>query len=106
MHVKSQRFFIRTGQKRDHIVNIETDKVTTDIPSPVSGKIIKLFSDTGEVIKVSDTLVEIDTRNPCDQLSEEVSEQEVKKNTRKETLKNNEGYNVATLFITGGPTWT
>lgn len=59
-----QEWYVKEGspiKKGDPIVNIETDKVTTDIPSPVTGIIKKTHGQEGEVIKVGDVLVEIQT---------------------------------------------
>jgi len=42
------------------VVNMETDKVVTDIPSPKSGTIVAVFGKVGEVINVEDPLVEIE----------------------------------------------
>lgn len=59
-----QEWYVKEGdpiKKGDPLVNIETDKVTTDIPSPVTGIIQKTHGQEGEVIKVGDVLVEIQT---------------------------------------------
>lgn len=42
------------------VVNMETDKVVTDIPSPKSGTIVAVFGKVGEVINVEDPLIEIE----------------------------------------------
>lgn len=48
---------IKSGQP---LVNMETDKVVTDIPSPKSGVVVALFGEVGETIKVGSPLVEIE----------------------------------------------
>ena len=55
--------YVKVGQtikSGDILVNMETDKVTTDIPSPRSGTILKIFGDVGDTINVGSPLVEIE----------------------------------------------
>ncbi len=55
--------YVEVGQiikSGDLLVNMETDKVTTDIPSPKSGTILKIFGDVGDIINVGSPLVEIE----------------------------------------------
>jgi pyruvate dehydrogenase E2 component (dihydrolipoamide acetyltransferase) len=49
---------IKAGQA---LVNMETDKVVTDIPSPKAGIIIEIFGNVGETVHVGNPLVEIET---------------------------------------------
>ena len=54
---------VQKGQKveaGDPLVNMETDKVVTDIPSPKSGIIVTTFGKVGETIHVGSPLVEIE----------------------------------------------
>lgn len=48
---------IKAGQA---LVNMETDKVVTDIPSPKAGTIVAIYGSVGETIKVGSPLVEIE----------------------------------------------
>jgi pyruvate dehydrogenase E2 component (dihydrolipoamide acetyltransferase) len=48
---------IESGQS---LVQVETDKVTTDIPSPKTGTIAALYGKEGETINVGDPLAEIE----------------------------------------------
>ena len=46
--------YVKVGQtikSGDLLVNMETDKVTTDIPSPKAGTILKIFGDIGDTIR-------------------------------------------------------
>lgn len=55
--------YVKVGQtikSGDLLVNMETDKVTTDIPSPKSGKVLKIYGEVGDIIKVNSPLVELD----------------------------------------------
>lgn len=49
---------IKAGQA---LVNMETDKIVTDIPSPKAGTIVAVFGSVGETIHVGSPLVEIET---------------------------------------------
>ncbi len=54
---------VQKGQKveaGDPLVNMETDKVVTDIPSPKSGTIVATYGKVGETIHVGSPLVEIE----------------------------------------------
>jgi pyruvate dehydrogenase E2 component (dihydrolipoamide acetyltransferase) len=64
-------WYVKPGQQvkmGDSIVQMETDKVVADIPSPKNGVITDLFGEVGDVIKVDSPLVII-------QIEGEVSEQ-------------------------------
>ncbi len=55
--------YVEVGQTikaGDLLVNMETDKVTTDIPSPRAGKVVQIFGEIGDVIKVNTPLVELE----------------------------------------------
>ena len=54
------KWFVREGdavKENDPMVEVMTDKVTVQIPSPVTGKILQLRAKEGEVVKVGNTLV-------------------------------------------------
>lgn len=56
-------WYVQKGQKiesGDPLVNMETDKVVTDIPSPKTGTIVATFGSVGETIHVGSPLVEIE----------------------------------------------
>lgn len=46
-------------KKDDIIVEVMTDKVTVQIPSPFEGKVYKLYHKEGDIAKVGDPLIEI-----------------------------------------------
>jgi len=48
---------IKAGQA---LVNMETDKIVTDIPSPKAGTIVEIYGSVGETIRVGSPLVEIE----------------------------------------------
>ncbi len=54
------KWFVKEGdavRENDPMVEVMTDKVTVQIPSPVTGKILQLRAKEGEVVKVGSTLV-------------------------------------------------
>src|SRR5439155_1582170 len=54
------KWFVKEGdavKENDPMVEVMTDKVTVQIPSPVTGKILQLRAKEGEVVKVGTTLV-------------------------------------------------
>ncbi len=56
-------WYVEKGQEvemGESLVKMETDKVVTDIPSPKTGIVAKLYGQIGETIHVGDPLVEID----------------------------------------------
>src|SRR5207247_10564494 len=44
-------------KENDLMVEVMTDKVTVQIPSPVTGKVLKLLAKEGETVKVGATIV-------------------------------------------------
>src|SRR6056297_3191027 len=56
-------WYVEKGQEVESgqsLVQVETDKVTTDIPSPKTGTIAALYGKEGETINVGDPLAEIE----------------------------------------------
>jgi len=57
------RWIVREGQdvrEDDPLVEIQTDKVTTELPSPWRGRVAKILSEAGSVVPVGTALVEIE----------------------------------------------
>ncbi|HLW09347.1 MAG TPA: biotin/lipoyl-containing protein, partial [Fermentimonas sp.] len=55
-------WFVKEGQEvkvGDSLVQMETDKVVADIPSPKNGVILKTYGEVGDIIKVGSPLVDI-----------------------------------------------
>ena len=56
-------WYVKKGQQVESgqsLVQVETDKVTTDIPSPKTGTLVALYGNEGETINVGDPLAEIE----------------------------------------------
>lgn len=63
---------VRVGEriKQDHVlVEVETDKAVVQIPSPVSGKVLKINSKDGDTVKVGEILVVIDSKEKTERKS-------------------------------------
>src|SRR6056297_3909722 len=72
-------WYVEKGQEVESgqsLVQVETDKVTTDIPSPKTGTIAALYGKEGETINVGDPLAEIEIEGVE---GEEAVEEEQKK---------------------------
>jgi pyruvate dehydrogenase E2 component (dihydrolipoamide acetyltransferase) len=58
------RWLVKAGDEveRDQpLVEVMTDKVTTELPSPVAGRVERLGGEAGEVVPVGTVLIEIET---------------------------------------------
>jgi len=64
---------VESGQS---LVQVETDKVTTDIPSPKDGTIVAMYGKEGETINVGDPLAEIEIEGVEGEQAQEEAQQE------------------------------
>lgn len=58
------KWFVKEGDKiseEQPLVEVMTDKVNVQIPSPRTGKIAKIYAKEGDVVKVGQTIVVIDS---------------------------------------------
>ncbi|MEE3928232.1 biotin/lipoyl-containing protein, partial [Mycoplasmopsis ciconiae] len=65
--------YVKDGQsvkEGDNLFSVETDKVTSDIPSPVTGVIKKIMMATGDVIHVGQEIFVIDDGSSSDEVQE------------------------------------
>ena len=63
-------WYVKVGQEvkvGDSLVQMETDKVVADIPSPKDGVILKTYGNVGDVIKVGSPLVDIKLEGSADE---------------------------------------
>lgn len=79
-------FFIKVGDEVNvdqPLVELQTDKMVAEIPSPAAGKISKLHFKTGEVVTVGTALIEIDDgkENPIVQQKKSPEEEAKPTNT-------------------------
>ncbi|HJL91178.1 MAG TPA: biotin/lipoyl-containing protein, partial [Acidimicrobiales bacterium] len=82
-------------ERDQSLLEVLTDKASSELPSPVAGKVLKLSGQEGDRIKVGDVLIEIEeplTTPPQEKSLEEDSEIEESKperdNSRIEEQKN------------------
>lgn len=45
----------------DNLMDVETDKATVQVPSPVAGKIVEVFFKEGDAIKTGDVIAVIES---------------------------------------------
>lgn len=70
------KWLVEVGQEieeGDSLVEVETDKVTTDIPSPKDGVVKELKGEEGETIHVGNVFVVLDIEGKDGQAQEEIS---------------------------------
>jgi pyruvate dehydrogenase E2 component (dihydrolipoamide acetyltransferase) len=80
-------FFVKEGdiiKEGDNLLSVETDKMTADIPSPVSGKIIKILVKQGETIHVGQDMFQIDDGSSKTEAASEPKKEDSKKETVEE----------------------
>ncbi|NQZ66234.1 MAG: dihydrolipoyl dehydrogenase [Mycoplasmatales bacterium] len=66
--------YVKVGdevQEGDSLFSVETDKMASDIPSPVSGKITKILIKTSETVHVGDDTFHFETDAPQEKTSHE-----------------------------------
>jgi pyruvate/2-oxoglutarate dehydrogenase complex dihydrolipoamide acyltransferase (E2) component len=64
---------VKTGdliKESDEVAQISTDKVNVDLLAPVSGRVVELLGQPGDVIAVGTVIMRIDTGNKTDQPQE------------------------------------
>ncbi len=74
-------WYVKEGDKIEEgkeVYSVETDKFTTDVTSPVSGTIKKIYYEAGSEIKVGDLLVDIDDGSENEAVSEEIVDEPMK----------------------------
>ncbi|AAT43132.1 dihydrolipoamide acetyltransferase family protein [Picrophilus oshimae] len=85
-----------TIEKDQEIVEIMTDKITIKIPSPVSGKVLKLIEPEGKTVKVGDSIATIDSQEGNEEINNENNAQE----SKEIKIENkNEGSNVKNVEL-------
>ena len=85
------KWYVKEGdhvKKNDIIVEVMTDKVTVQIPSPFEGRVEKIYYKTGEIAKVGTPLVDFSTSESIKEIQTNKSEyiQQVETKEVKENL--------------------
>ena len=88
------RWLVNVGdevKEDDPILEISTDKVDTEVPSPFSGKVTALLVEEGETVEVGASLLELDGEGSQSESSDEppeiVDSQASQDNTNKENIE-------------------
>jgi len=97
------KWYVNEGQaveSGEPIVNMETDKVVTDIPSPKAGTVVSLFGQEGEIVKVDDPLIELEIAGIQGDDAQEIAKDEPQKAS--EATVDEKGFGVVgTLDVAG-----
>jgi 2-oxoglutarate dehydrogenase E2 component (dihydrolipoamide succinyltransferase) len=76
-----------TVNEDDSVVEIATDKVDSDVPTPVSGKIVKILKQKDEVAKVGDVIAILETEGSVNSTEENSEIEDIKINENSEVVK-------------------
>lgn len=71
------KWLVKIGEdisEGDSLAEVETDKVTTEIPSPRTGKVLELKFEEGDTINVGDVFIIIDTLSSDGEIVEELED--------------------------------
>ena len=82
------RWLVAVGdevKEDDPILEISTDKVDTEVPSPFSGKVTSLLVDEGETVEVGVPLMELGSETTSKDTKQEIIEEVVEKETKEDT---------------------
>ena len=85
------KWFVKKGdivKENQPLVEVITEKVTVELPSPVNGKIIEIGPDSGKIVKVGETVVIIDDGSKTE-TNQEIQVPEIKNQIKNELRKNN-----------------
>ena len=81
------RWLVAVGdevKEDDPILEISTDKVDTEVPSPFSGKVTSLLAEEGETVEVGASLMEVGGESPSKDQKQEIIEEVVEKETEED----------------------
>jgi|TARA_B100001013_G_scaffold343889_1_gene272625 pyruvate dehydrogenase E2 component (dihydrolipoamide acetyltransferase) len=85
------KWFVKKGdivKENQPLVEVITEKVTVELPSPVNGKIIEIGPDSGKIVKVGETVVIIDDGSETE-TNQEIQVPEIENQIKNELRKNN-----------------
>ena len=81
------RWLVAVGdevKEDDPILEISTDKVDTEVPSPFPGKVTSLLVDEGETVEVGVPLMELGGEATSKDTKQEIIEEVVEKETKED----------------------
>ena len=88
---------VQTG---DPLVEMETDKVVTDIPSPRDGTVVALYGSEGDTINVGDPLVELEIEGVSSEEAQQIAEEKPAPPSQ-EPVDEGDGGVVGTIEVAG-----
>ena len=88
---------VQTG---DPLVEMETDKVVTDIPSPRDGTVVALYGSEGDTINVGDPLVELEIEGVSSEEARQIAEEKPAPPSQ-EPVDEGDGGVVGTIEVAG-----
>jgi pyruvate dehydrogenase E2 component (dihydrolipoamide acetyltransferase) len=94
---------VKKGQKvqtGDPLVEMETDKVVTDIPSPRDGTVVALYGSEGDTINVGDPLVELEIEGVSSEEAQQIAEEKPAPPSQ-EPVDEGDGGVVGTIEVAG-----
>lgn len=62
-----------TVNEDDAVVEIATDKVDSDVPTPVSGKIVKILKQKDEIVQIGEAIAILETSDPQSNVEQNIS---------------------------------
>ena len=98
-------WYVKKGQEvktGDNLVQMETDKVVADIPSPRDGTIVALFGEVGDVAIVGEPLVEIEIEGVHGEEAQKEAKKEVEDEFAPEPEEEEEAAAVVGTMETAG----
>ncbi len=98
-------WYVKKGQQvktGDNLVQMETDKVVADIPSPRDGTIVALFGEEGDVAIVGEPLVEIEIEGVHGEEAQKEAKKEVEEQFAPEPEEEEEAAAVVGTMETAG----
>lgn len=97
------KWYIEKGQtikSGDNVVQMETDKVVADIPSPKAGTVVSRFGKPGDALEVGDALVELEIEGIKGKQAQEISKEKPQK--KKETKVKEESFGIVGVLEEAG----
>jgi pyruvate dehydrogenase E2 component (dihydrolipoamide acetyltransferase) len=88
---------VQTG---DPLVEMETDKVVTDIPSPRDGTVVAIYGSEGDTINVGDPLVELEIEGVSSEEAQQIAEEKPAPPSQ-EPVDEGDGGVVGTIEVAG-----
>ncbi len=97
------KWYVEKGQAvkaGDPLVEMETDKVVADIPTPKSGTVIKTYGNIGDTIQVGSVLIELEIEGVAGEAAQAIAQEKPAEKTENQVEEKNFGV-VGTIEAAG-----